>query len=83
MEIPSRQLRNQTRRVLERVQAGETLTITVSGRPVATISPVPSRPRWMDRDEFRRRFAERQADSGMQRDLIDLAPDTTDDLPAV
>lgn len=44
--IPQKELRNQVGKVLRRVEAGETLTVTVSGRPVAELSPV-RRPRWV------------------------------------
>lgn len=42
-EVASRELRNDTAGVLRRVRAGEDVTITVSGRPVAVLTPV--RPR--------------------------------------
>lgn len=44
--IPQKELRNQVGEVLRRVEAGETLTITVAGRPVAELSPV-RRHRWV------------------------------------
>ncbi|WP_448073616.1 type II toxin-antitoxin system Phd/YefM family antitoxin [Georgenia yuyongxinii] len=44
--IPQRQLRNQVSDVLRRVEAGETLTVTVAGRPVAELRPVRRR-RWV------------------------------------
>lgn len=44
--IPQKELRNQVSRVLRRVEAGEILTVTVSGRPVAELSPVRG-PRWV------------------------------------
>jgi prevent-host-death family protein len=51
-EVASRELRNNTRGVLERVEAGETLTVTVDGRPVVEISPLRARPQWLSRREF-------------------------------
>ncbi len=36
-EVASRELRNDTAGVLRRVRAGEDVTITVSGRPVACL----------------------------------------------
>lgn len=80
-EVASRDLRNNTRSLLERVEAGEEVTITVDGRPVAVLHPVGRRPRWLGRDEFIRRIAPHQADPGLTRELEELAPDTTDDLP--
>lgn len=44
--IPQKELRNRVGEVLRRVEAGETLTVTVSGRPVAELSPV-RRHRWV------------------------------------
>jgi prevent-host-death family protein len=39
MEATARELNQQTAQVLERVQAGETVTVTRNGRPVAVIRP--------------------------------------------
>lgn len=78
-EVASRELRNQTRSLLNRVQAGEVLTITVNGKPVALLQPVGRRPRWMGREEFGKRVMAAQADPGMRIDLRELAPDVTDD----
>jgi len=44
-----RELRNTTRALLERVEEGEQVVITVDGRAVASLQPVGSRPRWMSR----------------------------------
>lgn len=43
--IAVRELRNNGSQVLARVQAGETLTITSAGKPVAELRPLPSAPR--------------------------------------
>ena len=80
-EIASRELRNDTRGVLRRVEAGEHVVITVDGHPVAVLTPIPGRPRWIPRQEFIRRFASKQADPGLARELRELNPDQTDDLP--
>lgn len=82
-EIASRELRNNTRSLLDRVEGGETVTITVDGRPVAVLEPVGRRPRWIARDEFVRRVLPRQADPALAAELHALAPDTTDDLPSM
>ncbi|MDQ3973673.1 MAG: type II toxin-antitoxin system prevent-host-death family antitoxin [Actinomycetota bacterium] len=78
--MASRELRNNTRVLLDRVAAGETITITVDGRPVALLQPVGRRPRWLGREEFTRRVVRRQADAGLAVELRELAPDTTDDV---
>lgn len=44
--IPQKELRNQVGEVLRRVEAGERLTVTVSGRPVAELAPA-ARRRWI------------------------------------
>ena len=77
-EIASRELRNDTRRVLARVEAGEAVTITVNGRAVGILHPVRERRRWIGRDQFVGRLV--QADAELTSELADLAPDTTDDL---
>ena len=41
--IPQKELRNNVGEVLRRAEAGEDLTVTVAGRPVARLGPV--RPR--------------------------------------
>ena len=45
-EIAQKELRNQVGEVLRRVEAGETLTVTVAGRPVAELGPA-HRHRWV------------------------------------
>jgi prevent-host-death family protein len=44
--IPQKELRNQVGEVLRRAEAGEEITITVAGRPVARLGPVDRR-RWV------------------------------------
>lgn len=80
--IASRELRNNTRGLLDRVAAGETITITVDGRPVAVLNPVENRPRSIPKDEFFADLARWQADSGLTDDLRALlGGESTDDLP--
>lgn len=80
-EIASRELRNQTRALLDRVARGERLTVTVHGRPVAEMAPIEGRPRWMNRSRFVRDVLAHQADPTLTADLASLADDTTNDLP--
>ena len=80
-EVASRELRNNTRRLLERVDAGEHIVITVDGRPVAVLQPLGRRPQWIPRGEFIRRVLNRQADAELRHELALLAPDSTDDVP--
>lgn len=79
--VASRELRNQTRALLDRVAAGEHLTITVEGRPVAELAPIANRPQWLRRDEFARHILTHQADPEMAVALMSLADESTDDLP--
>lgn len=44
--VPQKELRNQVGEVLRRVERGESLVVTVSGRPVAQLSPILGR-RWV------------------------------------
>ena len=81
-EVASRELRNDTRGLLRRVSAGEEIVITVDGQPMALLSPLRERPRWLSREDFVRRLAGRQADPGLLSELRRLAPDSTDDLPS-
>jgi prevent-host-death family protein len=79
--VASRDLRNDTAGVLRRAQAGEDITITVKGRPVAILTAVrPRRRRWLTSTEFLTRLRRAQADPGLRDDLAALAGETTDDL---
>ncbi len=78
-EVASRELRNATRALLDRVAAGEDITITVGGRPVARLIPSEPRQRWMPRETFASHILRHQADAGLASELAGLAPDTTDD----
>ncbi len=44
--IPHKELRNNVAEVLRRAEAGEEITVTVSGRPVAQLGPAKTR-RWV------------------------------------
>lgn len=60
--IPQQELRNHVSEVLRRAEAGERLTITVSGRAVAELGPLRRR-RWVDTADL--------------RELWELPPDRT------
>ena len=80
-DVASRELRNNTRAVLDRVEAGEDIRITVDGRPVAILVRASARPRRVSRERFVELFADAQADTGLRAELAELLPDSTDDLP--
>jgi prevent-host-death family protein len=54
--IPQKELRNNVGEVLRRAEAGERLTITVAGRPVASLGPVRQR-QWVSGDALRRAWS--------------------------
>jgi prevent-host-death family protein len=79
-DIPARDLRNNVSGVLRRVEAGERLRVTVSGRPVAELAPLPARPRTIPWETFIEGSEDWRADAGLAKDLAELIPDTTDDV---
>lgn len=81
MDLPARELRNDVSGVLRRVEAGERLRVTISGRPVAELVPLPTRPQTMAWEQFERHLEGGRADSGLARDLAELVPESTDDVP--
>ena len=79
--VASRDLRNHTAEVLRQVADGTRMTITVNGRPVAEIGPVPAiRPQFFSRADLIGLIEEYPADPKLTRDLEILAGETTDDL---
>lgn len=81
VEVATRELRNDTAGVLRRVEAGESVVITVRGKPVADL--VPHRhgePRWMPREELVPLLETHSSDPGLREDLERIAGDTTEDL---
>jgi prevent-host-death family protein len=80
MDIGVRDLRNQTSRVIDAVRAGERVTLTVHGEPVADIVPHESRSRWLSGTELRRQLADRAADPALRQDLDELAGQTIAEL---
>lgn len=79
-EVASRELRNNTRSLLDRVAGGERITITVDGRAVAELRSLTTRPRWLPRERFVHDVLANQADPGLSADLAALSDETTDDL---
>jgi prevent-host-death family protein len=81
VDIPARELRNDVSAILRRVEQGERLRVTVSGRPVAELVPLPSRPTSMGWSAFFGDSVLWRADPELAHELADLLPGTTDDLP--
>lgn len=83
-DVAARDLRNRTADVLRRVAAGEQVTITSRGRPVAEMIPVrTARRRPIERADLVRRLGVAQADPGLRAELGVLAGETTDDLDPI
>lgn len=80
MNVGVRDLRNETGRVIDAVRAGERVTLTVHGEPVADIVPHEHRTRWLSGPELRRQLADRAADPGLRQELDQLAGQTLDEL---
>lgn len=77
-DVSVRQLRNHTADVLRRVEAGESLRVTVDRRAVAELVPLAARTAWVPR----RRVLESliQADPQLGEELDAALPDTIDEL---
>lgn len=80
MEVGVRDLRNRTGQVIDAVKAGEQVTLTVHGEPVADIVPHRRRVRWLSGEHLRNELAERAADACLTEELEDLVGQTIDDL---
>lgn len=80
MEIGVRDLRNRTAQVIDAVRAGERVTLTVHGEPVADIVPHGRRTRWLVGAQLREQLQERAADPELQGVLDELAGQTLDEV---
>jgi prevent-host-death family protein len=80
MEIGVRDLRNRTAQVIDAVTAGERVTLTVRGEPVADIVPHGRRTRWLSGARLGEQLREGSADPGLQRALDELAGHTLEEL---
>jgi len=79
--VPARDLRNNVSDVLRRVERGERLTVTVSGRPVAELAPLSQRPSSLSWEDFVEGAEDWRADPSLAEDLREMVPETTDDAP--
>lgn len=80
MRVGIRELRNETARVIDAVRAGERVTLTARGEPIADIVPHGTRTRWLSGPQLHAQLADRAADPGLRRDLDELAGQTLDEL---
>ncbi len=74
--IPQKELRNNVAEVLRRAEAGEELTITVSGRPVAQLGPARSR-QWVPSAQLADLWGA-PPDRTLEQDLEALSGELTD-----
>jgi prevent-host-death family protein len=75
-----RDLRNRTSQVIDAVQAGERVTLTVHGEPIADIVPHGRRARWLSGEHLRDQLRDRAADPNLTQDLDDLTGQTLEQL---
>lgn len=80
MKIGVRELRNRTAAVISAVEAGERVTLTVRGEPVADIVPHGRRARWLSGQWLVGELAQRAADPGLREELDEIAGQTIDEL---
>ena len=80
MEVSVRELRNRTADVLAAVEAGQTITLTNRGAPIADIVPHRRRTRWLPGDWLAEQLRDKQADPGLRGDLDRLVGDTIDEI---
>lgn len=76
--IPQRELRNQSGDVLRRAEAGELITITVDGRPVAQLGPIPRR-QFLTKAEYLAILRTGSRDPSFLKDVRDMGG-TLDEL---
>ncbi|MGH3274664.1 MAG: type II toxin-antitoxin system Phd/YefM family antitoxin [Streptosporangiaceae bacterium] len=78
--IPQKESRDHVGEVLRRVEAGETLTVTVAGRPVADLHPARRR-RWVSGSALARVWRG-PAPRGLDADLARLPAGLADPFDA-
>ena len=79
MEIGVRDLRNRTTQVIDAVKAGNRVTLTVRGEPVADIVPHGQRVRWLSGEQMREQLERRAADRALKDELEAVAGQTLDE----
>ncbi|HTZ65155.1 MAG TPA: type II toxin-antitoxin system prevent-host-death family antitoxin [Solirubrobacteraceae bacterium] len=80
MNVGVRELRNHTSQVIDAVRAGQRVTLTVRGEPIADIVPYLQRARWLSGPGLKRELQTRAADPDLTRELSELAGDTLAEL---
>jgi len=80
MRVGARELRNRTTQVIDAVRAGERVTLTVRGEPVADIVPHERRAPRLSGAHLGEQLAHRAADPGLRAELDRLAGTTLAEL---
>jgi prevent-host-death family protein len=80
MDVGVRELRNHTSQVVDAVRAGERVTLTVHGEPIADIVPHQQRARWLSGPTLKHELETRAADPELAQELDALAGHTLDEL---
>jgi prevent-host-death family protein len=80
-DVGLRELRQHASEIVRRVEAGEIVTVTVSGRPAAQIIPIDRRT-WRSWAEVADLFAPDRAAEGWAADRDRLDESTADPWPA-
>jgi prevent-host-death family protein len=80
MDFGVRDLRNRTSQVIAAVRAGERVTLSVNGEPIADIVPHGRRAPWLSGAHLHRQLESRAADRGLRAELSELAGQTLDEL---
>ena len=78
-EIAQRELRNDVSRVLAAVARGERFRVTVRGRPVAEIVPIPTRKTWVPWSEVLEIIRTAPLDKRFMADVDGAVDNSTDD----
>ncbi len=80
MDIGVRDLRNRTSQVIDAVRAGERVTLSVNGEPVADIVPHGRRAPWLSGAYLRQQLEGRAADGSLRDELNEIAGQTLNEL---
>lgn len=79
-KIPVRELRNDSAGILRQVEAGRTFVITVAGREIAELVPLPSRPTFVPAAVIERIIREAPLDAQFSDDIRAALPLRVDEL---
>ncbi|MBX3142016.1 MAG: type II toxin-antitoxin system prevent-host-death family antitoxin [Trueperaceae bacterium] len=79
--ITAHELRTETRRILQRVEAGEEVVIVENGREVAVIKPLPRPRMWQSGPALFNELSTVQADAGLTTELEAIVPGWADEVP--